>query len=91
MAQFMTMEEAVGLVKDGDTIWINAFGGCASPTDLNRGLTKRFRETGSPKNISVYSAFCFGDWTEGSDVEGHICEGAVDRVVIGHFASLKNT
>ena len=91
MAQFMTMEEAVGLVKDGDTIWINAFGGCASPTDLNRGLTKRFRETGSPKHLSVYSAFSFGDWTEGSDVEGYICEGAVDRVVIGHFASLKNT
>ena len=91
MAKYLTMDEAVGLVKDGDTIWINAFGGCASPVDLNRGLTKRFRETGSPHHLSVYSAFSFGDWTKGSDVEGYICEGAVDRVVIGHFASLVNT
>lgn len=91
MAQFMTLDDAVGLIKDGDTIWINAFGGCASPVDLNRGLTKRFRKTGYPRHLSVYSAFSFGDWTEGSDIEGYICEGAVDRVVVGHFASLKNT
>ena len=91
MDKFMTMEEAVGLVKDGDTIWVNAFGGCASPVDLNRALTRRFRETGSPRHLSVYSAFSFGDWKPGSDTEGYICEGAVDRVVIGHYASLVNT
>ena len=85
------MEEAVSLVQDGDTIWVNAFGGCASPVDLNRALTHRFRETGSPKHLSVYSSFSFGDWTIGSDTEGYICEGAVDRVVIGHFSSLVNT
>ena len=91
MSKLMTMEQAVGLVKDGDTIWVNAFGGCASPVDLNRALTRRFRETGSPRHLSVYSAFSFGDWTHGSETEGYICEGAVDRVVIGHFSSLVDT
>ena len=91
MDKFLTMEQAVNLVQDGDTIWVNAFGGCASPVELNRALTRRFRETGSPRHLSVYSAFSFGDWTPGSDTEGYICEGAVDRVVIGHYASLVNT
>ena len=91
MLKRMTIEEAVGLVKDGDTIWINAFGACASPIELNKALTKRFRETGSPRHLSVYSAFSFSDWKDGSDVEGYITEGAVDRVVIGHYSSLRDT
>ncbi len=88
MAVFISLEEAAALVKDGDTIWVNAFAACASPIDLNKALTKRFRETGSPRHLSVYSAFSFSDWRENSDVEGYICEGAVDKVVVGHFASL---
>ena len=91
MSKVMTLEEAANLVKDGDTIWINAFAGCASPIDLNKAITYRFRETGHPKNLSLYSAFSFSDWKEDSDVEGYICEGAVDRAIIGFFGSLTRT
>lgn len=87
----MSMEEAVNLVKDGDTIWINSFSAVASPVNLNMALTKRFRETGSPRHLSVYSPFSFSDWREDSDVEGYICEGAADRVVVGFFGTLKRT
>ena len=90
-SKFMSMEEAVGLVKDGDTIWINSFSAVASPVNLNIALTKRFRETGSPRHLSVYSPFSFSDWREDSDVEGYICEGAADRVVVGFFGTLKRT
>ncbi len=90
-SKMMTIEEAVNLVKDGDTIWINSFAAVASPVQLNIALTKRFRETGSPRHLSVYSAFSFSDYNEDSDVEGYICEGAVDKVVIGFFGSLHRT
>ena len=90
-SKIMTMDEAISLVKDGDTIWINSFGAIASPVNLNRALTRRFRETGSPRHLSVYSPFSFSDWNEESDVEGYICEGAADRVVVGFFGSLKRT
>ena len=89
--KIMSMEEAVNLVKDGDTIWINSFSAVASPVNLNMALTKRFRETGSPRHLSVYSPFSFSDWREDSDVEGYICEGAADRVVVGFFGTLKRT
>ena len=90
MGKVISLQEAANLVKDGDTIWINAFAACASPIDLNKALTYRFRETGTPRHLSVYSAFSFSDWTKGSDIEGYICEGAVDRVVIGFYGSIYN-
>lgn len=89
--KIMSMEDAINLVKDGDTIWINSFAAVASPVNLNIALTNRFRKTGHPRHLSVYSPFSFSDWKEDSDVEGYICEGAVDRVVIGFFGSLKRT
>jgi len=86
-----TLEEAISLVQDGDIIWINSFSAVASPVELNKALTERFRKTGHPTHLEVYSPFSFSDWDENSDVEGYICEGAVDRVVIGFFGSLKRT
>ncbi len=91
MEKIMRIEDAVALVKDGDTIWVNAFLACSSPIELNKALTDRFRKTGAPRHLSVYSAFSFSDWKEDSDVEGYICEGAVDRIVIGHFSSMTRT
>lgn len=89
--KFMSLEEAAELVKDGDTIWVNAFAAIASPVDLNRAITRRFRKTGKPEHLTVYSAFSFAEWKEDSDVEGYICEGAVDCAVIGFFGSLYGT
>ena len=91
MKKLYTMEEAMDLIRDGDTIWVNSFGGCASPVDLNKAVTRRFRATGHPKHLTVYSSFSFAEWREDSDVEGYICEGGADCVVIGFFGSLYGT
>lgn len=90
-SKIMSMDDAISLVKDGDTIWINSFAAVASPVNLNLALTKRFRATGHPRHLSVYSPFSFSDWKTDSDVEGYICEGGADRVVVGFFGSLKRT
>ena len=91
VSKFGSMEDAVNLVKDGDTIWINSFSAVASPVNLNIALTERFRRTGHPVHLSVYSPFSFSDWKEDSDVEGYICEGGADRVVVGFFGTLRRT
>ena len=89
--KLMSMSDAIGLVRDGDTIWINSFSAVASPVDLNTALTMRYRATGHPVHLSVYSPFSFSDWRADSDVEGYICEGAVDKVVVGFFGTLRRT
>ncbi len=91
MKKLYSMDEAVSLIHDGDTIWINSFGGCASPVDLNKAITYRFRETGHPRHLTVCSSFSFADWRTDSDVEGYICEGGADCVIIGFFGSLYGT
>ena len=89
--KIVSMEDAISLVKDGDTIWVNSFAAVASPVNLNIALTERFRKTGHPRHLSVYSPFSFSDWKDDSDVEGYICEGGADKVVVGFFGSLKRT
>ena len=91
ISKLMSMEDAVSLVQDGDTIWINSFSAIASPVNLNKALTARFRATGHPLHLSVYSPFSFSDWKDDSDVEGYICEGAADRIVVGYFGTLRRT
>ena len=79
--KIISMEEAMDLIKDGDTIWVNSFGGCASPVDLNKAITYRYRATGHPRHLTVYSSFSFAEWREDSDVEGYICEVKIIAIV----------
>jgi len=45
--------EAVAEIPDGAQIMIGGFGGSGAPIELIHALIDRFRETGSPKNITV--------------------------------------
>ncbi len=44
---------AVAAIPDGATVMIGGFGGSGAPIELIHALIDRFRETGSPKNITV--------------------------------------
>ena len=90
-AKIMGADEAAALIKDGDTIWVNAFLSIANPVDLNAALTRRVRAGKGPKGLKVYCSAGFGDWKAGSPCEGYIAEGAAERVVLGHFASMPAT
>ncbi|NTV89878.1 MAG: propionate CoA-transferase [Clostridiales bacterium] len=89
--RIMDIKEAIALIKDGDTICINAFLAIANPAELNAALTERVLTSGSPKNLTVICSAGYGDWTPGSPCEGYIKAGAVDRVVLGHFSSMPDT
>ena len=52
----LTADKAVMLVKDGDTVSTGGFVGSGSPESLTRALEKRFLETGSPKNLTLFHA-----------------------------------
>lgn len=87
----MSAREAVALIRDGDTIWVNAFLAIANPVHLNEALSERVREGRGPKGLTVYCSAGFGDWSPDSAAEGYIRDGAVDAVVLGHFASMPST
>ncbi|AJE45552.1 3-oxoacid CoA-transferase subunit A [Celeribacter indicus] len=48
-----TVAEAVAEIPDGAQVMIGGFGGSGAPIELIHALIDRFRETGSPKNLTV--------------------------------------
>ena len=53
MAKFMSADEAVKLIKTGDTVGISGFVGMGHPEELSKAIEKRFLETGEPRDLTM--------------------------------------
>jgi len=82
-----TAEEAVQLVKDGDTVTTTGFVGSCCPEALSKAIEKRFLATGSPNNLTLFYPSSQGnrDGKTGGDHFAH--EGMLKRVIAGHYAT----
>ena len=84
MSKHMTAEAAVALIQDGDTLSTSGFVQSGNPDVLSRALEKRFLETGSPRNLTLFYAAGQGNGTDiGLNALGH--EGLLRRVIAGHW------
>lgn len=92
MYQIMSPERAIDLlVKDGDCICVNSFVGIENPVELHEAIYWKYQKTGSPKNLTVVSSAGFGVWNENRAAERYIREGAVDKLICGHFGAMLST
>ncbi len=91
MYKIMTADEAIGLIEDGDVIALNSFLGIDNPVELHEAIYRRFHATGSPKHLTAISSAGFGVWDENKAAEGYIREGAVDKIICGHFGAMYST
>ena len=91
MYQIMTSDEAVRLIRDGDCICVNSFVGIENPVALHEAIYRRYHETGSPGHLTIISSAGFGVWDENRNAESYIREGAVDRLICGHFGAMLST
>ncbi len=80
----LTAQEAAMLVKDKDTVATGGFVGSGSPETLTRALEKRFMETGSPKDLTLFHAAGQGN-RDGSASDHFAHEGMTKRAICGHF------
>ena len=80
----LTAEEAADLVKDGDTLCTSGFVGNSLAEGLNKAIEKRFLETGSPKNITLFYPASQG-FRNGTGGDHYAHEGLVKRVIAGHY------
>ncbi|ROR21743.1 propionate CoA-transferase [Comamonas sp. BIGb0124] len=83
--KFMSADQAVGLIGDGDTVaLIGGGGGLMEATHTFRAISRRFLSTGFPRNLTVVHALGIGDKkSEGMNHFAH--EGLVKRVIGGHW------
>lgn len=91
MYKIIPANEAIDLIKDGDVICLNSFLGIENPTALHEAIYEKYSKTGSPKNLTIISSAGFGLWDENKNAERYIREGAVDKLICGHFGAMFST
>ena len=91
MYEVMTADEAIRLIRDGDCICVNSFLGIDNAVELHEALYRRYQKMQSPNHLTMVSSAGFGVWDENKCAEGYIREGAVDRLICGHFGAMYST
>lgn len=81
MTKFVTIEEAVKLIKDNDTVGVGGFCGFGAPDSMLRGIEKRYNETKSPKNLAIVTPAAAGDLKEdGWGLSALRADGLIDSI-----------
>ncbi len=91
MFEIMSADEAIRLIRDGDVICVNSFVGIENPVELHEAIYRRYQRMQSPNHLTIVSSAGFGVWDEERNAEGYIREGAVDRLICGHFGAMPST
>ncbi|WP_455258331.1 acyl CoA:acetate/3-ketoacid CoA transferase [Peptoniphilus asaccharolyticus] len=82
--KFTNLKEALSIIKDNDVVVTSGFVGCSNPEALEAGLEKRFKETNSPQNLTLFYVAGQGDGNDKS--VNHLAhEGLLGTVIAGHF------
>ncbi|MRR16244.1 MAG: acyl CoA:acetate/3-ketoacid CoA transferase [Deltaproteobacteria bacterium] len=80
----VSLDDAIRVIRDGDTVCLDGFIGGLAPEELLIGLERRFLETGEPRNLTLVYASGVGDGRDrGANRLAH--EGLIKRVIAGHW------
>ncbi len=82
--KFTNLKEALSVIRDNDVVVTSGFVGCSNPEGLEAGLEKRFQETGSPRNLTLFYVAGQGDG-EDKCVNHFAHEGLLGSIIAGHF------
>ena len=91
MFQIMSADDAVQCIQNGDSIVLSAFLAISNAEAIHEAILKRFQQTGSPRDLTIYATAGFGSWRDDMFAEPYVKAGAVRRVVTSHFTSIPAT
>ena len=83
--KIVSADEAIAVIRDGDTVVIQGFVGIGVPDELILALERRFLTTGHPRGLTLLFAAAPGDGKEqGINRLAH--DGLFKRVIGSHYA-----
>ncbi len=85
MAAFISAEEAVELIKSGDTVGMTGFVGMGHPEEMSRAVEQKFLETGLPTGLTLVTGASQNDGKSNWGLNRWAKEGLVRRVISGHW------
>jgi len=83
-SKLFEVEEAVELIKDGDSIATTGFAGAALAEEILLAIENKFLNTGKPEKLTSIFAAGQGNWKDGG-IQHLSHEGLLKRVIGGHF------
>lgn len=84
-SKVISIEQAVDLIKNGSTVAVGGFVGCAHPEQITLEIEKQYLEKHAPNNLTLVFAAGQGDGKDrGLNHLGY--EGLVHRIIGGHWA-----
>lgn len=90
MSKVKKADDLALLIEDGATVAVSGMGLAGWNEEMAAAIERRFLETESPKNITLFQACALGDWTpkRGPTHFGH--EGLLKRWIGSHIGSNPN-
>ena len=86
-SKFVSVREAVELIRDGDTLCVGGFGSHGVPEALLHGLEQRFLDTGHPRGLTLLFGVAMGNFSDSNCGANRLAhEGLLKRVIGAHFA-----
>lgn len=65
--------------------------GIENPVELHEALYRHYQKMQSPTHLTIVSSAGFGVWDTEHNAEGYIRDGAVDKLICGHFGAMMST
>src|ERR1700736_5915686 len=82
--KIVTAQEAVALIRDGDTVVAEGFAGQCFAEELTLALEARFLQTGAPRDLTLAFTVAQGN-REGRGFDRLCHEGLLKRAIGGHW------
>jgi propionate CoA-transferase len=83
--KIVTLEDAIALIGDNDTVCVSGFVGIGTPECLLRGIEERFVSDQSPRDLSLLFAAAPGDGKD-AGLNRIAKEGLIKRAIGGHWS-----